>query len=405
MTNTIYTRLSFMMFLQFFIWGAWFVTIGSYLGGIGFSGTEIGTSYLMNNIAAILSPFFIGMVADRFFSSEKVMGVLHIVGAGVMYFATGITETAPLILALLVYNACYMPTLALVNAISFQQMENPGEQFPKIRVWGTLGWITAGLSINFILGSMIDNVELTTLPLKMAAAISVLLGLYSFTLPNTPPQNTGKDVSIGDILGIRALRLLKDTSFAIFVLCSLLISIPLAFYYSFTNLFLNDLNVGNAASIQSIGQMSEVLFMILMPWFFVRLGLKKMLLVGMLAWLIRYGMFAMGNTDEMVWMLFLGIALHGICYDFFFVTGQIYVDKKAPKDIRASAQGFITLITYGVGMGIGSVISGNVLDMFTIDGQRDWSTFWWIPAIFSLLVALMFFVTFKQPKDKHENAN
>ncbi|MEQ6120592.1 nucleoside permease [Reichenbachiella sp. MALMAid0571] len=405
MTNTTYVRLSFMMFLQFFIWGGWFVTVGSYLGKIGFSGAEIGTTYLMNNIAAILSPFFIGMVADRFFSSEKVMGVLHIVGGGVIYFATGITETASLILTLLVYNACYMPTLALVNTISFQQMENPGEQFPKIRVWGTIGWIAAGLSINFILGSMLDNVELTTLPLKMAAVISVLLGLYSFTLPNTPPQNTGKDVSIGDILGIKALRLLKDTSFAIFVLCSLLISIPLAFYYSFTNLFLNDLNVGNAASIQSIGQMSEVLFMILMPWFFVRLGLKKMLLVGMLAWLIRYGMFAMGNTDEMVWMLFLGIALHGICYDFFFVTGQIYVDKKAPKDIRASAQGFITLITYGVGMGIGSVISGNVLDMFTTGGQREWSTFWWIPAIFALLVAVMFFITFKQPEDKAESGN
>lgn len=402
MTNTIYSRLSFMMFLQFFIWGAWFVTVGSYLGEIGFNGTEIGTTYLMNNIAAILSPFFIGMVADRFFSSEKVMGVLHILGGSILYFATSITETAPLILTLLVYNACYMPTLALVNTISFQQMKSPGEQFPKIRVWGTIGWVTAGLSINFILGPLVDNVELTTLPLKMAAAISVLLGLYSFSLPNTPPQNTGKDVSVGDILGIKALKLLKDTSFAVFVLSSLLISIPLAFYYSFTNLFLNDLNVENAASIQSMGQMSEVLFMVLMPWFFVRLGLKKMLLVGMLAWLVRYGMFAMGNTDEMVWMLFLGIALHGICYDFFFVTGQIYVDKKAPKDIRASAQGFITLITYGVGMGIGSVISGNILDMFTSNGQRDWSTFWWIPAVFALLVALMFFITFKQTDEKSE---
>lgn len=402
MTTTIYSRLSFMMFLQFFIWGAWFVTVGSYLGEIGFNGTEIGTTYLMNNIAAILSPFFIGMVADRFFSSQKVMGVLHIVGGSILYFATSITETAPLILTLLVYNACYMPTLALVNSISFQQMKSPGEQFPKIRVWGTIGWVTAGLSINFVLGSMVDNVELTTLPLKMAAAFSMLLGLYSFSLPNTPPRNTGKDVSVGDILGIKALKLLKDTSFAVFVLSSLLISIPLAFYYSFTNLFLNDLNVENAASIQSMGQMSEVLFMVLMPWFFVRLGLKKMLLVGMLAWLVRYGMFAMGNTDEMVWMLFLGIALHGICYDFFFVTGQIYVDKKAPKDIRASAQGFITLITYGIGMGIGSVISGNILDMFTSNGQRDWSTFWWIPAVFALLVALMFFITFKQVDEKSE---
>lgn len=395
MKNSIYARLSFMMFLEFFIWGSWFVTVGSYLGNIGFSGAEIGTAYLMNNIAAILSPFFIGMVADRYFASEKVMGALHILGGGVLYFATGITETVPLILTLLVYNSCYMPTLALVNNISFQQMESPDHQFPKIRVWGTLGWIIAGLSINFILGPVIENVEITTFPLKMAAFMSVLLGLYSFSLPHTPPKNTGKDVTIGDALGLKALKLLKNTSFLIFVASSLLISIPLAFYYSFTNLFLNDLGMENAASTQSIGQMSEVLFMVLMPWFFKRLGLKKMLLVGMLAWLVRYALFAMGNTDEMVWMLFLGIALHGICYDFFFVTGQIYVDQKAPKDIRASAQGFITLITYGVGMGIGSVISGNVLDMFTSNGDRDWAVFWWIPAVFALIVAIMFAIAFK----------
>lgn len=396
MKNSIYARLGFMMFLEFFIWGSWFVTVGSYLGDIGFSGAEIGTTYLMNNIAAILSPFFIGMVADRYFASEKVMGTLHILGGGVLYFATGITETLPLILTLLVYNSCYMPTLALVNNISFQQMESPDKQFPKIRVWGTLGWIAAGLSINFVLGPVIENVEITTFPLKMAALMSVLLGLYSFSLPHTPPKNTGKDVTIGDALGLKALKLLKNTSFLVFVVSSLLISIPLAFYYSFTNLFLNDLDMENAASTQSIGQMSEVLFMVLMPWFFKRLGLKKMLLVGMLAWLVRYALFAMGNTDEMVWMLFLGIALHGICYDFFFVTGQIYVDQKAPKEIRASAQGFITLITYGVGMGIGSVISGNVLDMFTSNGSRDWAVFWWIPAVFALMVSIMFAIAFKK---------
>jgi nucleoside transporter len=221
-------------------------------------------------------------------------------------------------------------------------------------------------------------------------------------LPNTPPKNTGKDISLGEIMGLKALKLLKDRSFAVFVLSSLLISIPLAFYYSFTNLFLNDLGMENAASAQSIGQMSEVLFMILMPWFFVRLGVKKMLLVGMFAWLIRYGLFAMGNTDEMVWMLFLGIALHGICYDFFFVTGQIYVDKKAPQSIRASAQGFITLITYGVGMGIGSVISGNVLDWFTANGEYDWQTFWWIPAVFAVMVAVLFLFTFQEKKKEKE---
>ncbi|MFT7034375.1 MAG: nucleoside transporter [Cyclobacteriaceae bacterium] len=399
MKKSIYARLSIMMFLEFSVWGAWFVTIGSYMGSIGFSGAEIGTSYLMNNIAAILSPFFIGMVADRYFSSEKVMGVLHIVGGGVLYFATGLTEATPLILALLIYNSCYMPTLALVNNISFQQMDNPGKQFPGIRVWGTIAWVLVGWLINFVLGPIYPDVELTTIPLKLGAALSVVLGLYSFTLPSTPPKNTAKQTSIGDTLGLKTLKLLKDRSFMVFVISSLFISIPLAFYYSFTNLFLNDLGMKNAASVQGIGQMSEVLFMILMPWFFSRLGLKKMLLAGMLAWVVRYALFAMGNTDEMIWMLFLGIALHGICYDFFFVTGQIYVDKKAPKEIRASAQGFITLITYGLGMGIGSIISGNVLDLFTEGTQRDWMSFWWIPAIFALVVSVMFMVTFKQQKE------
>ncbi len=404
MNKSTYGRLSVMMFLEFFVWGSWYVTIGSYLGNIGFSGSEIGTTYLMNNIAAILAPFFIGMIADRFFSSERVMGTLHLIGAVVLYFATRVTDTGTLIFLMLLYNSCYMPTLALVNNISFQQMDSPDKQFPGIRVWGTIGWIISGLSINFLLGSLAENVELTAIPLKMGAVVSVLLGIYSFSLPKTPPKNVGEDISIGDILGLKALRLMGNSSFAVFVISSLLISIPLAFYYSFTNLFLNDIGVQNAASFQTIGQMSEVLFMILMPWFFIRLGVKKMLLVGMLAWLLRYAMFAMGNTEEMIWMLFLGIALHGICYDFFFVTGQIYVDKKAPKDIRASAQGFITLITYGVGMGIGSIISGNVLDVFTESGTRVWTTFWWVPAIFALVVATLFYFTFREEPKINETA-
>ena len=400
MTVTTYYRLSVMMFLEFFVWGSWFVTIGSYLSTIGFSGAEIGTAYLMNNVAAILSPFFIGMIADRFFSSERVMAVLHFVGAGVLYFSTSVTETPPLIIALLVYNICYMPTLALVNNISFQQMSSPDKEFPNIRVWGTIGWISAGLSINYILGPMMPEVELTSFPLKMGAILSLVLGLYSLSLPNTPPTKTTEKASIGDILGLKALKLMKDRSFAIFVISSLLISIPLAFYYSFTNLFLNDIGMQNAASTQAIGQVSEVLFLILMPWFFARLGVKKMLLVGMVAWLLRYALFAMGNTDDMIWMLFLGIALHGICYDFFFVTGQIYIDKKASQDIRASAQGFITLITYGVGMGLGNLISGNVLDLFTVEETKIWSSFWWVPAIFALMVSLLFAVSFKEPKQE-----
>jgi nucleoside transporter len=402
MVKKIYVQLSVMMFLEFFVWGAWFVTLGTYLSSINFSGADVGYTYLMNNIAAIVSPFFIGMIADRFFSSEKVMGILHLLGGIVIYFASGITAVAPLILGLLLYNLLYMPTIALANAISFHQMENPDKQFPKVRVWGTIGWIIAGLLITFIQFNFYQQVEASSIPLKMAAVASILLGLYSFTLPHTPPQKSGEKVTIGDILGLKALKLLKERNFLIFIISSLLICIPLAFYYNFTNMFLNDLKMTGVAGKQSMGQMSEVIFMILMPWFFVRLGVKKMLLVGMLAWVVRYALFASGDMNDLVWMLYLGIILHGLCYDFFFVTGQIYVDQKAGKEIRASAQGFIALITYGLGIGIGSVISGQVVDLYTVNGVKDWTSIWWLPAIFAAVVTLLFLFIFKDEKKQKE---
>src|ERR1051325_1662796 len=402
MDTKTYLRLSVMMFLEFFVWGAWFVTLGTHLGEeLRFSGSQIGYTYLMNNIAAIISPFFVGMIADRYFASQKLMGLLHLIGGGLMFWSAGLTTFGPLLFGLLLYNLTYMPTLALVNAISFRQMETPEQQFPKVRVWGTIGWIVAGLVISFVLSNYYADVERTAVPLKMAAIASVLLGLYSFTLPDTPPQNAGKKISAGEVLGLKALRLMKQKSFFIFVLCSLLISIPLAFYYSFTNLYLNDLGMQGVAAKQSLGQMSEVGFMILMPVFFARLGVKKMLLVGMLAWVVRYAFFATGNLGPLVWMLYLGILLHGVCYDFFFVTGQIYVDKKASTDIRASAQGFITLVTYGVGLGLGTVIAGYLVEAFTaLDPATQKALYnskaiWWIPAVFAAAVALLFAVTFK----------
>ncbi|MFL6215802.1 MAG: nucleoside permease [Blastocatellia bacterium] len=402
MDTKTYLRLSVMMFLEFFVWGAWFVTLGTHLGeDLRFTGSQIGYTYLMNNIAAIISPFFVGMIADRYFASQKLMGILHLIGGALMYWSSGISTFSLLIFGLLLYNLTYMPTLALVNAISFRQMQKPEQQFPKVRVWGTIGWIVAGLVITFVLSNYYANVERTAVPLKMAAIASVLLGLYSFTLPDTPPQNAGKKISAGEVLGLKALRLMKKKSFFIFVLCSLLISIPLAFYYSFTNLYLNDLGMQGVAAKQSLGQMSEVGFMILMPVFFSRLGVKKMLLVGMLAWVVRYAFFATGNLGPLEWMLYAGILLHGVCYDFFFVTGQIYVDKKASTDIRASAQGFITLVTYGVGLGLGTVIAGYLVEAFTrIDPATqkaiyEWKAIWWIPAVFAAAVALFFALTFK----------
>lgn len=395
MNSKIRIQLSAMMFLQFFVWGAWFVTLSTYLTTIGFEGLFVGRAYLMNNIAAVISPFFVGMIADRFFSSQKLMGFLHLLGAAVMFWATGVTEVGPLIGILLLYNVCYMPTLALVNAISFNQMKNPDKEFPGIRVWGTLGWIGAGLTILLIQTSFFEGVETSNLPMKLAAGVSILLGLYSFSLPDTPPKMAGEKVTVGEVLGLKALRLMKDGSFALFVICSFLISIPLAFYYNFTNVFLNESGMTGVAGKMTMGQMSEILFMILMPFFFSRLGVKKMLLFGMMAWVVRYILFALGNNDVLVWMYYVGILLHGICYDFFFVTGQIYVDKKATKDIRASAQGFITLITYGLGIGVGSEVSGRIVSAYTTDGARDWSGIWWVPAIFALVIVIFFALSFK----------
>ncbi|MDG1997149.1 MAG: nucleoside permease [Emcibacteraceae bacterium] len=398
MNRKIYSQLSVMMFLQIFIWGAWFVTLGSYLNQIGFTGTEIGTAYLTNNIGAIIAPLFVGLIADRFFPAEKVMAVLHLVGAGVLYNVSGLEGTDNILLGLLIYNACYMPTMALANSVSFNQLDEPDAQFPRIRVWGTIGWIAAGLIISFVLGTQIENVEATSVPMKLAAAGSLVLGLYCFTLPNTPPKSKGKKISIGDMLGFESFAMMKDKSFAIFAICSLLISIPLAFYYTFANLYLNELGMTDVAAKMTMGQMSEAVFLVIMPFFFRRLGVKWMLLVGMLAWVVRYGLFATGDMESLVALVYLGILLHGVCYDFFFVTGHIYVNHKADPAMRSSAQSFIALLTYGVGLAIGTALSGRVVDAFTTDGVRDWTSIWMTPCIFAFFVALLFMLTFKNEK-------
>jgi nucleoside transporter len=399
-------NLSIMMFLEFFVWGSWAVTMGTYLTKIGFSGTQVGTAYTATGWAAIVSPFFIGMIADRFFSAERVLGVLHLVGAGVMYYVSTQQDFSIFFPALLVYALCYMPTLALVNAISFNVMDDPGKQFPMVRVFGTIGWIAAGLSISWVLGKSVEGVEATAIPMKMAAVASAVLGVYSFFLPHTPPKGAGKAVTISDVLGLEALSLMKDRSFAIFVIASLVISIPLAFYYNFTNLFLNELGMADAAAKMSYGQMSEIFFMVVFPFFFARLGVKWTLAAGMAAWAVRYVFFATGDTGSLVALLFLGILLHGICYDFFFMTGHIYVNREAPKEIQASAQGFIALVTYGVGMVIGSMLSGPIVDAYKIVDAagvvtgHDWRSIWLIPAGMAFLVLVVFAILFKEPEEK-----
>lgn len=393
--------LSVMMFFQFFVWGAWYVTMSTYLLEIGFDGLAVGAAYSTINWGAILAPILVGMVADRFFAAEKVMAILHLVGGVILWFVASVTDPGPFFWILLIYSLCYMPTLALANAICFSQMQDPGKEFPFIRVLGTIGWIVSGLVIGFVVPEIVGNsIEDTAIPFKIGAVVSIFLGLFSFILPTTPPKSADQSVTIRDVLGLDALQLMKDRSFAIFIISSLLISIPLAFYYSFTNGFLNEEGMQNTAFKMSFGQVSEIVFMLLIPFLFVRLGVKKMLLIGMVAWAVRYLLFAYGNNENLVFMYYLGIVLHGICYDFFFVTGQIYVDEAAPKKIQASAQGFITVVTYGLGMLIGSWLSGIVVSHYTVEADGAtvhlWKNIWWVPAMMAIGVAVIFALLFKE---------
>jgi len=393
-------RLSAMMFLQFFIWGAWYTTIAVYMTHHGME-TLTHWPYTVNPIAAIIAPFFLGLVADRYFATEKVLGVLHLLGGAVM-FAVPLATGVPMafILLLLLYNLCYMPTLGLANSLAFHHIQSQETQFPLIRVFGTIGWIVAGLFISLVLGGLVGAIpEQTALPLYAAAGASVLLGCYSFTLPHTPPPGAGQRVSLRSIVGLDALAQLGDRAFYVFIAASLLLCIPLAAYYNFTQIFLGDAGVTRIAATQSLGQMSEVVFMLLMPLLFVRLGVKRMLMAGMAAWVLRYALFAIAAPAAVFWLIIIGILLHGVCYDFFFVTGQIYVDKKSTPAVRGQAQGFLVLVTYGIGMLIGAQVAGNVYNRF-LGGAASltlarWPSFWVLPAGFAAVVLLFFAALFR----------
>jgi len=391
-------QLSTMMFLNFFVWGAWFVTMGTYLKSItGVTDVQVGLAYGTQSLGAIIAPFIIGLIADRYFAAQKILGVLHLLGAGLMYYISTLDNFSAFYPALLVYMILYMPTLALVNAVSFKQMHSPEKQFSNVRVWGTIGWIVAGLIIAWLAW---EQKKTLTSTFQLSAIVSVVLGIFSFTLPDTPPAKAGSKTSFREIIGLDAIGLLKDKNFLIFFLASLFICVPLAFYYQETNIFLNELNVKGAAGKMTLGQMSETLFLFLMPLFFVRLGVKKMLLIGMAAWAIRYLFFAFGNTGSGMWMLYAGIILHGICYDFFFVTGHIYTNERAGERIRSSAQGMITLATYGVGMLIGFWFAGLIAEKYSVTNGHIWKNIWLIPAGIAFIVLLLFAIFFKENKKR-----
>ena len=402
-------RLSAMMFLQFFIWGGWFVTLGTYLGNnLGATDGQSSMAFSTQSWGAIIAPFIIGLIADRFFNAERILGVLHLLGAVLMYLMYTTTDFATFYPYVLAYMILYMPTLALVNSVAFRQMNDPSKQFPPIRVSGTVGWVVAGLVISFVFSwdsqeavaqGMLKNTFL------MVAVASAILGLFSFTLPKTPPAVAkGEKIKLKDIIGLDALKLLTDRNFAIFFFSSVLICIPLAFYYQQTNPFLSEIGVSNPTGKMTIGQMSEVLFMLLLPLFLKKYGIKKTLLFGMAAWTIRYLLFAFGNADGLVFMLLIGIALHGICYDFFFVSGQIYTDSKAGEKYKSAAQGLITLATYGVGMLVGFWAAGKISEYYTnAAGLHDWQNIWVLPAGFAVLVFIIFAVAFKNETVEYDH--
>lgn len=403
MKPTIRVQLSVMMFLEFFIWGSWFVTMGIYLPNtLKSSGGEIALAYSTQSWGAILAPFIIGLIADRYFNAERILGVLHLLGGVLMYLlysASDFTMFYPLLLG---YMIMYMSTLALVNSISFRQMKDPAKEFSTVRVFGTIGWIAAGLAISYFNWDSQTGISEGILrnTFLMAAISSALLGIFSFTLPKTPPTvDRSKKRSISEIIGLDALKLLNDKNFLIFFLASVLICIPLAFYFQHAGQFLGEVGMTNPAGKMTLGQISEILFMLLLPFFFKRFGFKNTILVAMLAWGLRYILFAYGNAGELTFLLLTGIALHGICYDFFFVSGQIYTDTKAGSTYKSAAQGLITLATYGIGMLIGFWIAGKITDYYAIsEGSHEWETIWLYPAGFAFLVLLLFALLFKNEK-------
>ena len=398
-----------MMFLEFFIWGAWFVTLGTFLGNnLKATDGEIALAFSTQSWGAIIAPFVIGIIADRYFNAERILGVLHILGGVLMYFMYGTTEFDDFYILVLGYMILYMPTLALVNSVSFNQMKNPAKEFSLVRVFGTLGWVIAGLSISYVFNwdqgiNIGDGLLRNTF--LMTAIASAILGVFSFTLPKTPPRaaTTGK-ISFKEILGLDSLTLFKDKNFLIFFVSSVLICIPLAFYYQNANPFLVEIGMNNPTGKMTLGQVSEIAFMLLLPYFFTKFGFKKTILVAMAAWVVRYLLFAFGDVNELGFMLIIGIALHGICYDFFFVSGQIYTDSKAGEKFKSSAQGLITLATYGVGMFIGFWVAGKISTAYVInDGKHIWQTIWMYPAGFALVVFILFAIFFKTEKIDYQS--
>jgi nucleoside transporter len=390
MPRAVAPRLSLMMFLNYVVWGAWYVTIGTYLTQtLHFTGKQTGAIFGTSALACMVSPFFVGLIADRYFAAERVMCALHLVGAVLLYLVSTAHTFTAVYLLMLGYCLCFFPTLALTNSLTLRNVSNPAADYPRIRLFATLGHIV----INLVIGSL--QIERSATPFVISAGASVVMALYCLTLPHTPPKAREKADSWRTAIGLDALVMMRDRSFAVFVIASVLACIPLAFYFSFTNAYLNDSGVINAAGKMTLGQVAEIGMMLLMPVIFRRFRLKTILLVGLAAWSARYAMLAFGNAGDRMWLFYGAILLHGICFDFFFVTGQLYTDQQAPPYLRGTAQGFMMVLTYGLGMFLGSLLSGWTVDFFTTSAGRDWRAFWLSSAASAFLILLLLALFFR----------
>ncbi len=387
MPTSLSARLSLMMFLNYVIWGAWYVTLGTYLTvTLKFTATQAGEVFATAALACMISPFFVGLVADRFFATEKVLATLHLMGGLLLYLVTKVSSFGAVYAVVLAHCLCYFPTISLTNSLTLRQIKDASREFPLIRVFATIGWIAIGQTVGLL------GVETTSTPFLLAAGASIVMSAYCLTLPHTPPVDKGTAMTVRNVLGLDALVLFKQPAYRVFTVASILACIPLTFYYSFTNAYLNNLGVHNAAGKMTLGQISEVGVMLLMPLIYRRFSLKAILLIGLFAWAVRYALLAYGNPDSRMWMLYVAILFHGVCFDFFFMTGQLYTDQEAPPNLRGTAQGLLAFLTYGVGMFVGSLLSGVAVDFFTTTTGsvvvRNWTGFWLASGGSALLVAL-----------------
>ncbi len=393
MSLTLFARLQFMVFLHYFVWGTWYVTMGTYLNStLKFPGSEIGLAYGSTAIGAMVSPFFAGIVADRFFATQRLLGTLHLIGAALLWHVSTLKTFGQFYPVLIAYTISYMAGHGLTNALTLHHSKNPAKEFPLVMLMGSVGWIAAGLTVSWL--KFEDNAGM----FQLAAGAALVMGLYSFTLPHTPPKGAGAPVNARTMLGLDALKLMRDRSFCTFIICSFLICVPLSFYFSWMNAFMNELKIGNAAAKMTVGQVSDVVFLLLLPFLLKRLGVKGILILGMVAWTVRFGLLAQfPQSADAAWMLFVAIAVHGMCYDYIFVMGRMYVDNRASVDIRAATQGFHAFVTLGAGMFVGSWLSGVVGQHYTAAGgaTHTWSSIWLVPAVMSIVLIFVFAVLFK----------